>query len=80
MKYLKKIKELEKEKERLKQEIFLEMGNNKKATDGSYKVSRYVVTKDKLDNKLLKEKYPETYKIILNGTTEYVNMKVTKCK
>ena len=56
------------------------MGNNKKATDGSYKVTRYVVTKDKLDNKLLKEKYPETYKIILNGTTEYVNMKVTTCK
>lgn len=75
-----KIKELEKEKERLKQEIFLEMGNNKKATDGSYKVSRYIVTRDKLDNNILKEKYPETYKAILNGTTEYVNMRVTKCK
>ena len=56
------------------------MGNNKKATDGSYKVTRYVVTKDKLDNKLFKEKYPETYKAILNGTTEYVNMRITKCK
>ena len=75
-----KIKELEKEKERLKQEIFLEMGNNKKATDGNYKLSRYVVTRDKLDNKILKEKYPETYKAILNGTTEYVNMRITKCK
>lgn len=75
-----KIKELEKEKERLKQEIFLEMGNNKKATDGNYKLSRYVVTRDNLDNKILKEKYPETYKAILNGTTEYVNMRVTKCK
>ena len=75
-----KIKELEKEKERLKQEIFLEMGNSKKATDGSYKISRYVVNRDKLDNKMLKEKYPETYKAILNGTTEYVNMRLTKCK
>ena len=75
-----KIKELEKEKERLKQEIFLELGNSKKGTDGNYKLSRYVVTRDKLDNKILKEKYPETYKAILNGTTEYVNMRVTKCK
>ena len=75
-----KIKELEKEKERLKQEIFLEIGNNKKATDGNYKLSRYIVTKDKLDNNLLKEKYPETYKAVLKGTTEYINMRVTKCK
>lgn len=75
-----KIKELEKEKERLKQEIFLELGNSKKGSDGNYKLSRYVVTRDKLDNKILKEKYPETYKAILNGTTEYVNMRVTKCK
>lgn len=75
-----KIKELEKEKERLKQEIFLEMGNSKKATDGSYKLSRYMISKDSLDNKLLKEKYPVTYEAVKKGTTEYVNMRVTKCK
>ena len=74
------IKELEKERERIKQEIFLEMGNSKKATDGSYKLSRYVVTSDKIDNKTLKDKYPLTYAAVLNGTTEYVNMRVTKCK
>lgn len=75
-----KIKELEKEKERLKQEIFLEMGNNKKATDGNYKLSRYVVSKDSLDNKLLKEKYPVTYEAVKKSTTEYVSMRVSKCK
>lgn len=75
-----KIKELEKEKERLKQEIFLEMGNSKKATDGSYKLSRYMVSKDSLDNELLKEKYPVTYEAVKKGTTEYVNMRVSKCK
>lgn len=74
------IKELEKERERIKQEIFLEMGNSKKATDGSYKLSRYVVTRDKIDNKTLKDKYPLTYAAVLNGTTEYVNMRVTKCE
>ncbi len=74
------IKELEKEREKIKQEIFLEMGNSKKATDGSYKLSRYVVTRDKIDNKTLKDKYPLTYAAVLNGTTEYVNMRVTKCK
>ena len=74
------IKDLEKEREKLKQEIFLEMGNSKKATDGSYKLSRYVVTRDKIDNKTLKDKYPLTYAAVLNGTTEYVNMRVTKCK
>lgn len=75
-----KIKELEKEKERLKQEIFLELGNSKKGTDGNYKLSRYVVTRDKLDNKILKEKYPQTYEAVLKGTTEYVNMRISKCK
>ncbi|MDU7948739.1 MAG: YqaJ viral recombinase family protein [Clostridium sp.] len=75
-----KIKELEKEKEKLKQEIFLEMGNSKKATDGSYKLSRYLVSKDSLDNKLLKEKYPVTYEAVKKGTTEYVSMRVSKCK
>lgn len=74
------IKELEKEREKIKQEIFLEMGNSKKATDGSYKLSRYIVTRDKIDNKTLKDKYPLTYAAVLNGTTEYVNMRVTKCK
>ena len=76
----KKINELEIEKERLKQEIFLEMGNSKKATDGNYKVSRWVVKKDKVDLKTLKAKYPVTYQAVVNDTSEYVNMRVSECK
>lgn len=75
-----KIKDLEKEKERLKQEIFLELGDSKKGTDGSYKLTCYTVSRDKLDNKMLKEMYPLTYEAVKNGTTEYVNMRVSKCK
>ena len=75
-----KIKDLETEKERLKQEIFLELGNSKKGTDGSYKLSRYTVSRDKLDNKMLKEIYPLTYEAVKNGTTEFITMRVTKCK
>ena len=74
------IKELEKEKERLKQLIHLDLENSKKGTDGNYKVSRFEVKKDSLDNKMLKEKYPEVYKAVLKGTTEFVNMRITKCK
>jgi len=75
-----KIKELEQEQEKTKQEIFLAMGNAKKGYDGSYKISRFSVKKDKTDLKLLKEKYPVTYEAVKKGTTEYVNMRVTKCK
>lgn len=75
-----KIKELEKEKEKLKQEIFLELGNSKKGTDGNFKLSRYIVSRETIDNKLLKEKYPITYESVKKGTTEYVNMRVSKCK
>lgn len=74
------IKALEKEKEQLKQLIYLDMGDSKKGSDGAYKVSRFEIKKDKLDTKLLKEKYPVTYKSILEGQTEYVSMKITKCK
>lgn len=74
------IKELETKKEQLKQEIFLEMGNNKKGSDGSFKISRFEVKKDKLDTKTLKEKYPVTYEAIFNGQTEFVNLRITKCK
>lgn len=74
------IKELEKEKERLKQEIFLEMGNAKKAIGGGFKLSRYTVSRDKTNLKLLKEKYPLTYQAILEGKTEYVNMRISKLK
>ncbi|KEH90586.1 YqaJ viral recombinase family nuclease [Clostridium botulinum] len=74
------IKTLEKEKEQLKQLIYLDMGNSKKGSDGLFKVNRYEVKRDKLDIKTLKEKYPLTYEAILNGQTEYVNMKITKCK
>ncbi|MHB9937948.1 endonuclease [Clostridium sporogenes] len=74
------IKDLEKEKEQLKQLIYLDLGDSKKGSDGFYKVSRYEVKRDKLDTKTLKEKYPVTYKNILQGQTEFVNMKITKCK
>lgn len=74
------IKALEKEKEQLKQLIYLDMGDSKKATDGAYKISRFEVKRDKLDLKALKEKYPVTYEAVLNGQTEYVNMRITKCK
>lgn len=74
------IKALEKEKEQLKQLIYLDLGNSKKGSDGAYKVSRWEVKKDKLDTKTLKEKYPVTYQSILEGQTEYVNMRITKCK
>lgn len=75
-----KIKNLEKEKERIKQELFLKMGNAKKASDGVLKVSRFEVNRDSLDNKLLKEKYPKTYETVLKGTTSFVNMRISKCK
>lgn len=74
------IKEMQQKQEQLKQEIFLEMGNSKKGTDGDFKISRFEVKKDSLDNKLLKEKYPQTYAAILKGQSEYVNMRITKCK
>jgi predicted phage-related endonuclease len=74
------IKDLEKEKEQLKQLIYLDLGDSKKGSDGTYKVSRWEVKKDKLNTKALKEKYPVTYKSILEGQTEYVSMKITKCK
>ncbi|CAI3547868.1 YqaJ viral recombinase family nuclease [Clostridium neonatale] len=74
------IKELETKKEQVKQEIFLEMGNSKKGTDGDFKISRFEVKKDSLDNKLLKDKYPQTYAAVLKGQTQFVNMRLTKCK
>lgn len=74
------IKALEKEKEQLKQLIYLDLKDSKKGSDGAYKVSRWEVKKDSLDTKLLKEKYPITYAEILKGQTEYVSMKITKCK
>lgn len=75
-----KIKQLEKEKERLKQEIFLEMGNSKKGQDNNFKISRYTISRDKLDTKRFKELYPATYEEFVTGKTEYVNMRVTKKK
>lgn len=74
------IKELETKKEQLKQKIFLEMGNSKKGSDGRFKITRYEVKRDSLDNKTLKEKYPLTYAAVLKGQTEYVNVKITECK
>jgi putative phage-type endonuclease len=74
------IKALEQEKEQVKQLIYLDLKDAKKGTDGLYKVSRFEVKRDKLDLKTLKEKYPVTYKSILEGQTEFVNMRVTKIK
>jgi putative phage-type endonuclease len=75
-----KCKELEQEKERLKQLIYLDLGNSVEGSDGLYKVKRWEVKRDKLDIKLLKDKRPETYKTILQGQTAYVNMRITKLK
>ncbi|CAM2998968.1 lambda-exonuclease family protein [Hathewaya histolytica] len=74
------IKVLEKEKEHLKQLIYLDLGDSKKGSDGIYKISRYKVKRDRLDIKILKEKYPVTYENIFQGETEFVNMRITKCK
>lgn len=74
------IKALETQKEKLKQEIFLEMGNSKKGSDGLFKISRFGIKRDSLDNKTLKEKYPATYAAVLKGQTEYVNLRISKCK
>ena len=74
------IKTLEKEKETLKQFIFKAMDNNKKATDGSFKLSRFTVSRDKVDLKRLKEQYPKTYADVLEGKTEYINVRVTEVK
>lgn len=74
------IKALQQQQEQIKQEIFLEMENNKKGSDGEYKVSRYEVKRENIDTKKLKELYPKTYEDVLKGTTSYVNMRITKCK
>ena len=74
------IKKLEIKKEQLKQEIFLQMGNNKKGSDGLFKISRFEIKKDKPNLKLLKEKYPTTYADICGEQTEYVSLRITKCK
>lgn len=74
------IKALEKEKEQLKQLIYLDLGDSKKGSDGAFKLSRWVVKKDSIDTKLLKEKYPLTYQAVIKGQTEYVSMRITACK
>ena len=56
------------------------MGNNKKGKDGLFKISRFEIKKDKPNLKLLKEKYPTTYADILADPTEYVSLRITKCK
>lgn len=76
------IKKLEIEKESLKQNIFLEMENNKKgfSEDGQFKISRFEVNKETIDTKLLKEKYPNTYKEVIKGKTNFINMRISKIK
>lgn len=75
-----RIKELEKEKERLKQLIFLDLGNSKEGSDGNFKIKRFELSKPKIDTKLLKEKYPITYQDVFKGDTKFVNMRISKLK
>lgn len=77
-----KIKELEIEKERTKQEIFIEMHNNKKgiSEDGYFKISRFTVSKENLDTKKLKEEHPNIYKEYLKNNTNFINMRISKIK
>lgn len=76
------IKELEIEKEKTKQEIFLEMKNNKKgiSEDGCLKISRFEVSKESLDTKKLKEDHPNIYKEYIKSNTTFVNLRVSKIK
>lgn len=75
-----KIKELEQEREKIKQLIFIEMGSSKKGNDGNYKISRWTVKRESIDSKLLKEKYLSVYNDCFKGCTEYVNLRITKIK
>ena len=56
------------------------MGNSKKGIGENLKISRFEVKRDTIDNKLLKEKYPQTYEAVLKNQTKYVNMRITECK
>lgn len=75
-----KKKELDTELERIKQKIFLQMGNSKKGTDGRFKITRFKVKTAKPDLKIFKEKYPTTYAAVLKEPIEYVNLRITECK
>lgn len=72
------IKDLEKKKEKFKQLIYLDLKNSTEGTDGVFKVKRWEVKKDKVNLRLLKEKYPLTYKNILEGQTKFINMRISK--
>jgi putative phage-type endonuclease len=74
------IKSMEKDKELIKQKIFQQMDNNKKATDGLYKLTRFTVSRDSIDAKKLKEQYPAAYNDVYKGKTEYVNIKISEVK
>lgn len=74
------ITKLEIEKERIKQKIFLKMGNSKKGSDGRFKITRFQVKTAKPDLKIFKEKYPVTYAAVLKEPTKYVNLRITECK
>lgn len=74
------INRLQQRQEQLKQEIFLEMRDSKNGSDGNFKISRFEVKRDNIDTTMLKNKYPEVYEAVLKGQTEYVNMRITKCK
>ena len=52
------------------------MENNKKGSDGIFKVNRYEVKRENIDTKKLKELYPKTYEDVLKGTTSYINMRI----
>lgn len=75
-----KIKELQQQQELIKQQIFLEMGDNSKGSDGNLNIKRFEVKRDNIDTKMLKNKYPKVYEEVLKGQSEYVNMRITECK
>jgi putative phage-type endonuclease len=77
-----KEKEIQKEKELIKQKIFLEMENSKKgiSNDGEFKINRFPVTRENLDIKRLKEQHPNIYKEYLKESTTFINLRVSKIK
>jgi len=73
-------KDIKTKLEKVKQEIFLEMGNSKKGSDGTFKISRFEIKRENIDQKRFKELCPSTYASFFKDTTEYVNLRITKCK
>ena len=77
-----KKKEIEKELEITKQNIFLEMENSKKglSNTGEFKINRFLVKRENLNIKKLKEEHPNIYKEYLKDSTTFINLRVSKIK